>query len=278
MNRWTLLFCVFVLPFVSLAAQPATPVEEWTGKTVLLIGAHPDDDSQSHATLSMLRANGNDVYVMLLTLGNVGTKDPDLSRIELAKIRRQEELDALSELGIAEENYINLGYDDGRLEYADREEIVERIVFHIRSLRPNVVMAFDPGQGGQRWHKADHRSASYLAADAARAAEWPLVYPGHLVNHDLEPYQIEEYLFYDTAEPNTWVDISGYVDDKINAAARYVSQWGPEGQNKYEGPTMTPEQESTVKERLRNSRVREKDGTPVEPFRYYTGPPDGIGR
>lgn len=50
----------------------------------------------------------------------MGTKDPDLSRIELAKVRRTEELNALSELGIDEDHYINLRYDDGRLEYADR--------------------------------------------------------------------------------------------------------------------------------------------------------------
>lgn len=72
-------------------------------------------------------------------------------------------------------------------------------------------IAFDPGQGRQHWHKFDHRSAAYLAADAARAAEWPLLYPGHLVNEGLQPYQIEEYLFYDTGGPDTWGDISGHV-------------------------------------------------------------------
>ena len=277
MKRLSALTILLLLSVVAATAQPETPVEEWTDKTVLLIGAHPDDDSYSHGTLSMLRENGNEVYVMLLTLGNVGTKDPDLSRIELAKIRRNEELNALSELGIDEDHYINLGYDDGRLEYADREEIIERIVRVIRRLRPNVVMAFDPGQGAQRWHKADHRSAAYLAADAARAAEWPLLYPGHLVNHDLQPYQIEEYLFYDTAAPNTWVDISDHVDEKINAAARYVSQWGPQGQEKYEGPELTAEQEAAVKERLQ-SRITERNGTPVEAFRYHKGIPDRIGR
>jgi LmbE family N-acetylglucosaminyl deacetylase len=277
MKKLTLL-CILVLwPLTTVNAQPQVPVEKWTGKTVLLIGAHPDDDSQSHGTLSLLKANGNDVHVMLLTLGNVGTKDPDLSRIALAKIRRQEETNALAELGIPEENYINLGYDDGRLEYADHEEVIERIVFHIRRLRPNVVMAFDPGLGGQRWHKSDHRAAAYLAADAARAAEWPLLYTGHLVNHGLQAHQIEEYLFYDSGDPDTWVDISAHVEKKINAAARYTSQWGPEGQNKYVGPTLSAEQEALVRERLKQ-RITQRDGTPVEAFRHHAGIPDRIGR
>lgn len=267
---------IWLIPFAGALAQPEVPVEEWRGKTILFIGAHPDDDSRSHGTMSLLQANGNDVHVMLLTLGNVGTKDPDLSMIELAKIRRQEEVNALAELGIPEENYINLGYDDGRLEYADHEEIIERIVFHIRRLRPNVVMAFDPGKGGQRWHKSDHRSAAYLAADAARAAEWPLLYTGHLVNHGLDAYQIEEYLFYDTDDADTWVDITGYVEKKANAGAQYVSQWGPEGQYKYYA-TLTAEQEAAARDRIR-ARVLERDGRSVEAFRHHAGVPDAIGR
>ena len=41
------------------------------------------------------------------------------------------------------------------------------------------------------------RVSPLIFADAARAAEWPLRYTGHLVNHGLDAYQIEEYLFYD---------------------------------------------------------------------------------
>lgn len=270
---WTSL--TLLLPGAVLA-QPEVPVAEWTGKTVLFIGAHPDDDSRSHGTLSMLQDHGNDVHVLLMTLGNVGTKDPKISRIDLAKIRRQEEVAALGALGIPEENYINLGYDDGRLEYADREEAIERIVYHIRRLQPNVVVAFDPGQQEQRWHKADHRAASYLAADAARAAEWPLLYTGHLVNHGFEAYQIEEYLFYDTNDADTWVDITGYTDEKIEAGTKYVSQWGPEGQYKYY-PELTDEQEAAARERIQG-RILERDGLPVEAFRHHAGVPDAIGR
>lgn len=276
MKKLQLLFVLLLLPLLTAAAQPEVPVEQWRGKTILLIGAHPDDDSQSHGTLSLLRANGNDVYVLLLTLGNVGTKDPELSTIDLAHIRREEEVNALAQLGIPEDHYINLGYDDGRLEYADREEIIERIVFQIRRIKPNVVMAFDPGAEGQRWHKSDHRAASYLAADAARAAEWPLLFTGHIVNHGLEAHRIDEYLFYDTQHPDTWVDITGHVDNKVNAGMQYVSQWGPEGQDKYY-PTMTEEQKQLVEERLRN-RVRMRDGKPVEGFRHHAGYPDAIGR
>src|ERR1700737_5432731 len=149
---------MLALPALSLAQQieqkPDMPVEKWTGKTILLIGAHADDDSLSHGTLAMLQAHGNEVYVLTLTTGNVGTQDPNLSRTQLALIRRQEELDALAELGIPAGHYINLGYDDGLLEFEDRKVVVEKLVRLIRTIRPDVLFAFDPGKRYQRWHKS----------------------------------------------------------------------------------------------------------------------------
>ena len=116
--------------------KPETPVEKWSGKTIMLIGAHADDDMLSHGTLAMLQAHGNQVYVVTLTTGNIGTQDPNLTRTQLAQIRRQEELAALGELGISGEHYINLGYDDGLLEFEDRKAVVENLVRLIQKCAP----------------------------------------------------------------------------------------------------------------------------------------------
>ena len=264
-------------------AQPEIPVEEWTGRTILLIGAHPDDDAQSHGTLAMLQANGNEVYVMLLTTGNVGTGDPTMTRDRLAKIRRQEEVDALAELGIPEENYINLGYTDGMLEFADKEEVVKQIVWWIRKLKPTTLMAFDPGYGYQQWHKTDHRSAAYLAVDAARAAEWRLIFPSQIINEGLERHTVTDYLFYSTTggEANTFVDISEYAENKVRSRSKYISQFTSAFDN-YTGPNPEdlPGNEGVeFLERMRRG-VYERgavNGIPTERFRYYKGNPDGAG-
>src|SRR6516162_767445 len=98
-----------VLAYAQMAPlKPDLPPEKWAGKTILLIGAHADDDALSHGTLALLEAHGNQVYVLTLTTGNVGTQDPRLSRTQLAEIRRQEEIAALKDLGIPAEHYINL--------------------------------------------------------------------------------------------------------------------------------------------------------------------------
>lgn len=279
-----LILALFLLVLPSIVmAQPEIPVEEWTGRTILLIGAHPDDDAQSHGTLAMLQANGNDVYVMLLTTGNVGTGDPTMTRDRLAKIRRQEEVDALAELGIPEENYINLGYTDGMLEFADKEEVVKQIVWWIRKLKPTTLMAFDPGYGYQQWHKTDHRSAAYLAVDAARAAEWRLIFPSQIINEGLERHTITDYLFYSTTggEANTFVDISDYAENKVRSRSKYISQFTSAFDN-YTGPNpedLPGNEGAEFLERMRRG-VYERgavNGVPTERFRYYKGNPDGAG-
>ena len=244
----------------------------------MLIGAHADDDALSHGTLAMLQAHGNQVYVDTLTTGNVGTQDPKLSRTQLAEIRRQEELAALKELGIPGDHYINLGYDDGLLEFEDRKAVVENLVRWIRKLRPDVMLAWDPGKNYQRWHKSDHRAAAYLAADAARAAMWRLLFEGQITQEGLKEFMIPEYLFYndyDHDDENLWVDISGYVEKVVNVGAQYREPlWtGME--------ELQPKSEwggSEGDERDRRQQIRSKDGKPVEGFRYYRGLPDGIGK
>jgi hypothetical protein len=81
MNK--MLFICFALLIPSLAPaqesahKPEVPVDKWPKKTILLIGAHADDDAMSHGTLAMLQAHGNQIYIVTLTTGNVGTQRPE---------------------------------------------------------------------------------------------------------------------------------------------------------------------------------------------------------
>ena len=276
-------FLIFgYLIFTSLIgfAQPKETVENWKGKRVLLIGAHPDDDHQSHGTLAMLNKNGNEIYILTMSTGNVGTKDPNLGKDDLAKIRRIEQLDAMKQIGLSEDRYINLGYDDGRLEFANKEEAIGKLVYYIRKLKPDVLMAFDPGYNYQVWHKSDHRAAAYLAADAVRAAEWPLMYEGHIIQDKLEAHVIPEFLFYggNVSDKNTTVNITDFVEQRVNAGSKYVSQW-TSGWNNYLGHDID-KYPTAEKEKLFNNirkRIKVIDGKSVERFRYHQGAPDSMG-
>jgi len=268
-----------VLAYAQMAPlKPDLPPEKWAGKTILLIGAHADDDALSHGTLALLEAHGNQVYVLTLTTGNVGTQDPKLSRTQLAEIRRREEIAALKDLGIPAEHYINLGYDDGLLEFEDRKAVVENLVRWIRKLRPDVLFAWDPGKVYQRWHKSDHRAAAYLAADAARAAMWRLLFEGQITQEGLKEFMVPEYMLYndtDYQDENIWVDITGFVEQRVNADSQYISQFGPGWKNYNATPS---EAEMQGMKAWARDRIRTRDGHPVEGFRYYRGLPDSLGK
>jgi LmbE family N-acetylglucosaminyl deacetylase len=68
-------------------------------------------------------------------------------------------------IGLTEENYTNLGYDDGRLEFADKEEAIGKLVYYIRKVKPDILFAFDPWVQLSGLAKRDHRAAAYLAAE-----------------------------------------------------------------------------------------------------------------
>ena len=276
----TLLFGYLIFTSLLGFAQPKEAVENWKGKTILLIGAHPDDDHQSHGTLAMLNKNGNTIYIVTMSTGNVGTKDPKLGKDDLAKIRRIEQLDAMKQIGLSEDRYINLGYDDGRLEFANKEEAIGKLVYYIRKLKPDVLMAFDPGYNYQVWHKSDHRAAAYLAADAVRAAEWPLMYQGHIIQNKLEAHVIPEFLFYggNVSDKNTTVDITDFAEQRVNAGSKYVSQW-TSGWNNYLGHAIENYPAAEKEKLFTNIRKRIKviDGKSVERFRYHQGAPDSMG-
>ena len=278
MRKFLFLFALSLFLQFSLSGQPEVPVEEWTGKTVMFIGAHPDDDARSFGTLAMLQDHGNQIYIIILTSGNVGTQDPQISMTDLARIRKKEEIEALAELGIPAEHYINMGYNDGMLELQNKKEIMTRLVRQIRKYKPDVLIAFDPGKGKLRWHKADHRASCLLAVDACRAAMWPLLYEGQIIHENLEAHEIREYLLFDgfPEDQNTEVEMTQYLNVKINAFLKYVSQF-TSGWSKYEGPEMSAEEEKQFRERIQKRTVY-KNGKAIEQFRYYSGSPESIGR
>ena len=238
-------------------------INEWTGKTVMWIGAHPDDEVACSGTFAKLIKNGNTAYVVHLTSGNKGSRDLEMTSEKLAEIRRKEDIAANAVIGIPEENVIFLGYDDGMLEYVPEEELVERLARIIRKYRPDALFAFDPGSDHVVWHKTDHRKASVVALDAARAAAYHLYFPHHRIYEGLMPYTIVEFFFRGGPETDFAVDITDVAELKFEAATKHTSQWG-KGNLKYTGPEMDPEDKALQKER----RLRkEADGRIYERFR-----------
>lgn len=205
----------------------AERVENWSGKTIMVFTPHPDDDTfSSGGTMARLASNNNRVIVVIYTNDNKGSRDQEMTRERLARIRRAEEETACEILGIPAENIHWLGYEDGDLEYADPRVLRGEACRLIKIYRPDAVFSPDPGATWVQWHKTDHRMAANITQDAFIAAEWHLYYPQHLLDEGLQPYSVPVAYYYYSQEPNYEVDITKQFDAKVRASAAHVSQFG----------------------------------------------------
>ena len=269
MNSIKFSLLLIILPALiftfDLSGQMRNPedIDDWRGKTVMVFAPHPDDDLAPAGTMAKLARNGNNVYIVLYTSGNKGSRDLEMTSERLAEIRKKEDIAANKILGVPEENIICLGYDDGMLEYVPELELCEEVCRLIRKYRPDAVFSYDPGTLYMRWHKTDHRMGAFITVDGARAAAYHLYFPHHRIYEGLQPFTVTDYIFYGSREPNYKVDITDVAELKFRAACQHTSQFG-KGNIKYTGPEMDPEDV----ERQRKRRMRkDEDGKIYENFR-----------
>jgi LmbE family N-acetylglucosaminyl deacetylase len=209
------------------------PFLEFTGKTILIISPHPDDDIIGcGGALAYLAGKHNHILVVYLTSGEVGTYDASMKKEQLKAIRMQEAAAAYRALDLPDAELIWLNYPDGQLDFSPLQKILGQLTGIIRSRRPDAVFALDPGLTYFRYHYHDHRTAALVSADAVNAAEFPLEYP------ELGPaYVVPRVYYYYSAEPNLGLDIKAVYEKKISALSQHRSQFPPaRTQYRPEGP------------------------------------------
>jgi len=158
------------------------------------------------------------VGYVLVTSGDKGAHDPEMTSERLAAIREEEQRAAARALGVKE--CVFLGYPDGFVE--DTAELRGRLVREIRRFRPDVAITWDPYRLGHS-HR-DHRVSGQAALDALYPlSRSHLYYPEHL-EEGLAPHRVGEVLLAGTDRPNYHVDVSDFFDKKVKALRCHKSQ------------------------------------------------------
>lgn len=139
-------------------------------KRLLCVMAHPDDESLgTGGTLVKCAHENTETFLICATRGERGRfgEEPHPGTEIVGRTREQELLAAAKILQIKET--IFLDYMDGDLDKAPPEEVIRKIAFHIRKIKPQVVITFGPeGAYGHPDHVA---ISQFTLAGIVKAAD-----------------------------------------------------------------------------------------------------------
>lgn len=206
---------------------------------ILAIAAHPDDVELScSATLAKEISRGKKVGVLDLTRGELGTRGS-------AEIRDAEAAKAAKILGLSVRE--NLGFRDGF--FMNDEAHQKAVIEIIRKYKPEIVLC----NAVQDRH-IDHGKGSKLVSDACFLSGLRKI---QTIFNDSEqeawrPKQVYHYIQWENLKPDFVVDVTGFMDIKMEAVKAYSSQF-------YDPDSKEPVSPISSKNFLDSIRYRAKD-------------------
>jgi LmbE family N-acetylglucosaminyl deacetylase len=179
-------------------------------QTVLVVGTHPDDEVLgAGGTIARHAAAGDEVHVLIVTEGATQQYDNE----ELVKQKREDAQACADQLGVAEVHFGNL--PDMRLDDVAHVEVNAAVETVCENIKPDIVYTHSNREVNQD-HVAVHDStvvatrpssgvSTILGYETPSSTEWT---PGDTLAFN----------------PNVFVDISNYVETKVEAFESYESE------------------------------------------------------
>lgn len=190
---------------------------------ILAIGAHPDDvELSSSGTIMHQIAKGNKVAILDLTEGELGSRGTVQTRYAEAAV-------ASDIMGLTDR--ANIALSDGFFELSKENKI--KIIEQIRYYRPEVVLV-----NAYRDRHPDHGRGAALAKDACFLSGLRKIeteFEGVKQEH-WRPKAVYGYIQDYHLKPDFIVDITPYVDRKIEAILAYKTQFYNPNSNEPDTP------------------------------------------
>ena len=179
---------------------------------ILAIGAHPDDvELGCGGTVAKLISEGKTVAIVDLTQGELGTRGTNFTRAE-------EAANSAKILGISSRE--NLKMKDGFLTNSEDHQL--QIVKIIRKYRPEIVLANAIDD-----RHPDHAKAAKLVSDAcflSGLVKIETVSEGEN-QKPWRPKQIFHYIQWKNIAPDFVIDITNFMEKKIEACLAFKTQF-----------------------------------------------------
>jgi bacillithiol biosynthesis deacetylase BshB1 len=206
---------------------------------ILAFGAHPDDvELGCSGTIAKEVSLGKKVGIIDLTRGELGTRGS-------VAIRNEESAKASEILGVTVRE--NLDMRDGFFVNDEAHQL--KVIQAIRKYQPDVVLC-----NAITDRHIDHGKGSKLVSDACFLSG--LIQIKTELNGEAQqawrPKVVYHYIQWQTIEPDFAVDITGYMDKKMESVLAYSSQF-------YDPKTKEPDTPITSKNFLDSIRYRAQD-------------------
>ncbi|MCA0154231.1 bacillithiol biosynthesis deacetylase BshB1 [Winogradskyella vincentii] len=207
---------------------------------ILAIGAHPDDvELGCGATLAKEVSNGKKIGIIDLTRGELGTRGT-------AETRDEESFNAAKILGV--KSRYNMQFADGFF-VNDKLHQLELIKM-IRFYRPEIVIC-----NAIEDRHIDHAKGSKLVSDSCFLSGLRKIDTFNKDNTAQDawrPKAVYHYIQWQDLEPDIVVDVSGYMDKKMEAVLAYKTQFYDPNNNEPETPISSKNFTDSIKYRARN--------------------------
>src|SRR5690554_5454114 len=179
---------------------------------ILAIGSHPDDvELGCGATIAKEVHNGKKVGIIDLTRGELGTRGT-------AETRKSEAAEGAKILGVVVRE--NMGFADGFF-VNDKAHQLE-VIRMIRKYQPEMVLC-----NAINDRHIDHAKGSQLVSDACFLSGLMKIeteLDGKKQQH-WRPKYVYHYIQWKNIEPDIVIDVSGFMDKKMEAVAAYKTQF-----------------------------------------------------
>lgn len=206
---------------------------------ILAFGAHPDDvELGCSGTIAKEISLGKKVGIIDLTRGELGTRGT-------VEIRNTEAAKAAEILGVTVRE--NLDMRDGFFVNDEKHQL--KVIKMIRKYQPEVVLcnAIDD-------RHIDHGKGSKLVSDACFLSGLTKIETqlNGQIQEAWRPKLVYHYIQWKNIEPDFVVDITGFMDKKMEAVLAYGSQFYTENSNEPETPISSKNFIESIKYRAQD--------------------------
>lgn len=200
-------------------------------RTILFIGAHPDDETAISEVLHKYAARGNKVFVMIATDGKDGTRVTKIPAGDsLGMLRRAESICGCKTLGVEPPIFLGIERLDTKIGtgkyFKEHQRFMDSLKVRIPMLAPDIIITAGPDGDT---HHSEHIVVGATVTELLLAEGWVEKYPLYHFAWEKGIESVEEGGYVDEQYFNVKISFAKEDEEKaIKAMDCYTTQYTAE--------------------------------------------------